>query len=71
MPRRKLTNAQFLELVKPLLDDPSRDTAPSLAEMAEVTGLSEGGVYYKLGACGLRLSKKSRYVMPAAAQSLT
>ncbi len=64
MPRQKLSNTEFLALIKPLLDDETRGNPPTLKELAKATGLSEGGVYYKLKACGI--GRKSEYVQPAA-----
>lgn len=54
MPRMKITDEEFREQVMPLL----LNGTPKIREIAAVTGLSEGGVYYKLTKLGIRLEKR-------------
>lgn len=60
MPKRKLTNEQFQKIVLPLI----LNGTPTIRELAEATGLSEGGVYYKLGRLGIRLTRRYVAVKP-------
>ena len=62
MPKRKLTDAEFLERIRPYLDNPNH--TPTLTELGAATGLSKGGVYYKLNRN--RITLKRRYVREAA-----
>jgi hypothetical protein len=63
MPRQKMSKAEFWEIIGPLLADP--DKTPTIKEMAQATGLSEGGVYYKLKIYGIQ--RKTRYIVGSIA----
>jgi len=57
MPRRKMTDAEFMAIALPMILAGS----PTLKEIGAATGYSEGGVYWKL--MKNRIKRKSRFVM--------
>lgn len=62
MAREKVSKAEFFEKAGHLLADPNNP--PKIREIAKATGLSEGGVYYKLLRYGIR--RKVRWTMQDA-----
>lgn len=52
MPIIKLTDEQFKELVDRMIDDPARDSPPTVPEIQIATGLAAGTVYRKLEKAG-------------------